>query len=178
MDRLKNFGFLLKDVSRLYVARFEQRASAISLTLNQCKALAELERNEGVSQARLAELTGVDPMAMVRILDRMESDRLIERRPDPADRRARRLYLTEEGKPLVAEVWRMAEQTRAELFAGIGKEDRLVFMRVLGQLHASAGRFEPLPPATPSSAVAAPGAAAEPESTATRAARNAPTASR
>jgi len=149
MDRLKNFGFLLKDLSQRYVARYEQRASAISLTLTQCKALAELEKNEGISQVRLAELTGVDPMTMVRILDRMESDQLIERRPDPEDRRARRLYLTDKGQPLVAEVWRMAELTRGELFSGIGKEDRLVFMRVLEQLHANTSRFGSLPLAAP-----------------------------
>ena len=83
MDRMRNFGFLLKDVSRRYVLRFEQRAREISLTLPQCKALVRLEKNEGVSQARLAELADVEPMTMVRILDRMEADGLLERRPDP-----------------------------------------------------------------------------------------------
>src|ERR1022692_1912304 len=88
MDRLRNFGFLLKDVSRRYVLRFEQRAREILLTLPQCKALVRLEKNEGVSQARLAELAEVEPMTMVRILDRMQADGLLERRPDPADRRS------------------------------------------------------------------------------------------
>ena len=94
MDKLRDFGFLLKDLSRRYVLRFEQHAREISLTLMQCKVLAHLEKNEGASQARLAELTDIEPMMMVRILDRMEADKLLERRPDPADRRARRLYLT------------------------------------------------------------------------------------
>jgi DNA-binding MarR family transcriptional regulator len=89
MDRFKNVGYLLKDVSRRYVARFERHAAEVSLTLMQCKVLLHLSRNEGVSQVRLCELTDVEPMMMVRILDRMEADKLLERRPDPDDRRAR-----------------------------------------------------------------------------------------
>jgi MarR family transcriptional regulator for hemolysin len=145
MDKLKNFGFLLKDLSRRYVLRFEQRADAISLTLTQCKALAQLEQNEGTSQARLAELTDVEPMTMVRILDRMETDQLIERRPDPEDRRARRLYLTDKGRPLVGEVWRLAELTRNEMFSGINKEERLLFMRVLEQMHVNVSALDGQP---------------------------------
>lgn len=137
MDKV-TFGFLLKDLSRLYVLRFEQRACGISLTLTQCRALVELDRNEGTSQVRLAELTDVEPMTMVRILDHMETEHLIERRPDPEDRRVRRLYLTDKGRPLVGEIWRLAELTRAEMFSDISKEDRQVFMRVLKQLHVNA----------------------------------------
>src|SRR5579863_2852687 len=103
-ERLRNFGFLLKDVSRRYVLRFEQRARELSLTLPQCRVLVRLAEHEGVSQARLAELTQVEPMTMVRILDRMEADGLLERRPDPADRRARRLYLTAKVRPLLEQI--------------------------------------------------------------------------
>jgi DNA-binding MarR family transcriptional regulator len=160
MDRLKNFGFLLKDLSRRHVLRFEQRAAAISLTLNQCKVLVHLEQNEGINQARLAELTDVEPMTMVRILDRMETDQLIERRPDPVDRRMRRLYLTDKGKPRVAQVWHLAELTRCEMFEGVSDKDREVFMRVLEQLHASAGALtgQPVDPTE-----AAPAPAADPK---------------
>jgi MarR family transcriptional regulator for hemolysin len=137
MDRLRNFGFLLKDVSRRYVLRFEQRARGISLTLPQCRALVRLDENEGVSQARLAELADVEPMTMVRILDRMQADGLLERRPDPADRRARRLYLTRKAKPLLDQIWRMSELTRAETFAGISRRERETFMGLLERMHTN-----------------------------------------
>jgi MarR family transcriptional regulator for hemolysin len=145
MDRLRNFGFLLKDVSRRYVLRFEQRAREISLTLPQCKALVRLEKNEGVSQARLAELAEVEPMTMVRILDRMQADGLLERRPDPADRRARRLYLTRKARPLLDEIWRLSELTRAETFAGISRHDREVFMGLLERMHGNISALENRP---------------------------------
>src|ERR1700716_1919003 len=132
--RMANCGFLLKEVTRRYVLRFEARAREISLNLAQAKTLVRLEKNEGVSQARLAELAEVDAMAMVRILDRMEADGLLERRPDPADRRARCLYLTPKAKPFLDQIWRLSEATRAEVFAGIGKNERDVFMTVLERI--------------------------------------------
>src|SRR5277367_5189535 len=92
-DRLRNFGFLVRDVSRLYVKNFERHARELELTLQQCKVLAHLSRNEGISQARLAELTETDPMTLVRTLDRMQRDGWIERRADANDRRAHCLYL-------------------------------------------------------------------------------------
>jgi DNA-binding MarR family transcriptional regulator len=139
---MKNFGFLLKDVSRRYVSRFETHARAISMTLMQCKVLVHLEKTEGASQAKLAELTAMEPMMMVRILDRMEADKLLERRADPADRRARRLYLTKKARPMLEEVWRLGDVTRNEMFTGISKADRDVFMRVLERIHENACALE------------------------------------
>ncbi|HTQ37008.1 MAG TPA: MarR family transcriptional regulator [Steroidobacteraceae bacterium] len=131
MDRHQYFGFLLRDVSQRYTARFEQHAREISLTLMQCKVLVHLDKNEGISQARLAQLTGIEPMMMVRLLNRMEKERFLERRSDPADRRARRLYLTEQARPLVDEIWRLAARTRAEMFANVSRQDRDTFVRIL-----------------------------------------------
>jgi MarR family transcriptional regulator, transcriptional regulator for hemolysin len=148
-DRLRNFGFLLKEVSRRYVNRFEVRAAEIPLNLAQAKALVRLEKNEGVSQARLAELAEVDAMAMVRILDRMEAEGLLERRPDPADRRARCLYLTAKAKPILSEIWRLSEEIRAEIFAAVSKAEREQFMDVLERLYDNISRLEGLAPSDP-----------------------------
>jgi MarR family transcriptional regulator for hemolysin len=153
MDRFKNVGYLLKDVSRRYVARFERHAAEVSLTLMQCKVLLHLSRNEGVSQVRPCELTDVEPMMMVRILDRMEADKLLERRPDPDDRRARRLYLTRKAAPILDEIDRISELTRGEIFAGVSKTEREAFLKVLEHIHANACGLE---------AAAAPASAAQP----------------
>ena len=147
MDRFKHVGYLLKDVSNRYVARFERHAEQVSLTLTQCKVLVHLSRNEGASQARLCELTGVEPMMMVRILDRMEADKILERRPDPQDRRARRLYLTRKAAPLLDEIDRIMEVTRSEIFAGVSKADRDAFLKVLEHIHENACALEAATPA-------------------------------
>jgi DNA-binding MarR family transcriptional regulator len=137
MDRLRTFGFLLKDATRLYVQRFEQRARRFGVTLPQCKALGYLSKNEGISQIRLAELAETDPMTLVRILDRMEADGLVERRPDPSDRRARRLYLTSKATPFLDTMWHLADLTRAEAFEGISKKERELFIGILQRVHAN-----------------------------------------
>jgi len=142
MDRFKNVGYLLKDVSRRYVARFERHAEEVSLTLMQCKVLLHLSRSEGASQVRLCELTDIEPMMMVRILDRMEADKLLERRPDPADRRARRLYLTRKATPILDEIDRIMEVTRNEVFAGVSKADREAFLKVLEHVHQNVCALE------------------------------------
>ncbi len=141
----QSFGFLLKEVTRRFVLRFEQRASRLSLTLMQCRALVQLERNEGASQARLAELTDVEPMAMVRILDHMEAEQLIERRVDIHDRRARSLYLTDKARPLLSEIWRLAEISREEIFEHVKPADRETFLRVLERMHVNICRLESQP---------------------------------
>ena len=147
-DRHRNFGFLLKEVTRRYVNRFEVRAAEIPLNLAQAKALVRLEKNEGVSQARLAELAEVDPMTMVRILDRMEAEGLLERRPDPADRRARCLYLTAKAKPILGEIWRLSDEIRAEIFAGVSKAEREQFMTVLERVYDNISQLDGSAPST------------------------------
>jgi DNA-binding MarR family transcriptional regulator len=135
MDRLRTIGFLLKDVTRLYTRRFEERAQGLSLTLAQCKALSYLESYEGVSQKRLAELTELDPMSLVRMLDRMEADGWVERRSDPADRRARSLCLTAKAKPILEHIATLAKETRAEALHGLNEEERTQLTRLLARVH-------------------------------------------
>ncbi len=134
MDQLRNFGFLLKSVSKEYTLRFETRAKEISLTLPTCKVLAYLERYEGISQAKLADLTNIEPMMIVRIIDHMEDEGLVKRQPDPADRRAKKLFLTVKSKPILKEIWRLSDLTRTETFAGISQADKKTFLDVLAKL--------------------------------------------
>ena len=134
-DRLRNFGFLVRDVYRLYAKHFERYASEIELTLPQCKVLGHLSRNEGISQARLAELTDTDPMTLVRTLDRMQQDGWIERRPDPSDRRAHQLFLREAAKPVLQRIWKIADQARNEVLADLSAAEREQLIELLERVH-------------------------------------------
>jgi DNA-binding MarR family transcriptional regulator len=142
-DRLRNFGFLLRDVHRLYTKHFERYARDIELTLPQCKVLGHLSRNEGISQARLAELTDTDPMTLVRTLDRMQQDQWIERRPDPEDRRAHRLYLRDAAKPIMARMWKLADQARQEALSALSVAEREQLMDLLERVHGALLQLEP-----------------------------------
>jgi DNA-binding MarR family transcriptional regulator len=147
VNPVRTFGFLLKDTTRLYVERFEQRAGALGLTLPQCKALVYLADHEGISQVQLAELTDLEPMTLVRTLDCLESHGWLERRSDPADRRARRLYLKPKGKPLVDDIWHLVALTRREAFAGIPKKHADLMIELLEKIQSNFLSLEPLQPA-------------------------------
>lgn len=145
MDRMRNFGFILKNIERLYTKRFEALAQELSLTLPQCKALFLLSRNEGISQKRLAELSEIEPMTLVRILDRMESDGWVERRPDPNDRRARTLYVTAGATPILEQIEKLSAQMRTEALSGLGAEQRNQLMGLLEHVYQNllATKVEP-----------------------------------
>jgi DNA-binding MarR family transcriptional regulator len=136
-DKIRNFGFLVRDVSRLCAKRFERNARELELTLPQCKVLAHLARNEGISQARLAELTETDPMTLVRTLDRMQQDGWVERRLDPADRRAHCLFLLDPARPIVERIWKFAEQTRSEALMALSQGEREQLVDLLEHVHGT-----------------------------------------
>jgi MarR family transcriptional regulator, transcriptional regulator for hemolysin len=135
-DSLQNFGFLLRDVSRLSAKNFGRHSRELEITVSQCKVLAYLQRHEGISQTRLAELTETDPMTLVRTLDRMQQDGWIERRTDPEDRRAHRLYLRDAARPVLKRIWKIADQSRAEALAALSAIEREQLVSLLQRVHA------------------------------------------
>ncbi len=123
-DFERAFGFVLHEAARLLSKRFDQKARAIGLTRAQCSVLFRLSMQEGMNQARLAELMEMEPISLARLVDRMEQAGWTERRADPADRRARRLYMTAKAKPVYERMIAVGLETRGEALAGISQADR------------------------------------------------------
>src|SRR3954447_25460282 len=96
----RHLGFLLHDVARLLRTRFDQRARVLGLSRAQWSVLAHLSRNEGIRQNALADILEVEPITLARLLDRLEESGMVERRVDPNDRRARRLFVCPAAPPL------------------------------------------------------------------------------
>jgi DNA-binding MarR family transcriptional regulator len=117
-------GFLLHDVARLLKRRFEQNARGTGLTRSQWQVLAHLAPNEGIHQGKLAELLDVEAITLGRIVDKLENQGLIERRPHPTDRRIWLLHLTPAARPKVAQLRRLGDITRGEALAGLSEVDR------------------------------------------------------
>ncbi|SLN24353.1 MarR family winged helix-turn-helix transcriptional regulator [Oceanibacterium hippocampi] len=117
-------GFMLSDVSRLLRRNFLRRAQEHGLTQAQWKALFHLARQEGVNQATLAESMEVQPITLARLIDKLAEAELVERRPDPADRRAFRLFLTAKAKPLLDQMWTLARESREEAMEGLSEAER------------------------------------------------------
>ena len=146
MDLHRHFTFRLDEVARLYSRRFEERAREMPLTLTQCKALAVLANCEGVSQARLAQISEVDPARLVRILDRLEAVGWAERRSDPHDRRAHVLAITESAKPVVERVWEIVRETSTKALMGVSSDELHLLLDVFERVHANLLALEPVAP--------------------------------
>lgn len=99
-------SFLIRDVARLLRRRFDDGAeeSVLGLTRNQSFVLVYVAQEEGLSQAHLAHQLQIEPIALVRLLDRLEEAGLVERRLDPRDRRVWRLYLTPAAAPVLKRI--------------------------------------------------------------------------
>ncbi len=119
-----NIGAMLADTSRLIRRAFDERARSIGVTRPQWQVLTTLRRHEGSNQGSLAELLDVEPITLSRMLDRLQQARLVERRPDPADRRAWCLYLTPKGNALLKDLKPLGEQVVAMALEGMSPAER------------------------------------------------------
>lgn len=139
LDLDRSFGFLVNDVSRLFGRRFDHNGQQrrLGLTRAQCRILGYLARNEGINQAGLADLLEIRPMTLVRQIDRMEDTGWIERRADPGDRRARRLFLTEKGRRVLSRIWDVASETRGEALARLSVSEADELIEMLRRVHAT-----------------------------------------
>ncbi len=131
------FGYLVSNVARLLRKVFDQRAREVGLSLAQCRTMAFLARHEGINQAGLADLLEIQPISLARLLDRMELAGWVERRADPEDRRAHRLYLTEKARPVLDQVEAMAADVRTGALAGLTDEEKDMLMGTLTQVHGN-----------------------------------------
>ena len=137
MSEQPTLGYLLNDAARLIRRRFEQESRDIPMTSAQLQIVARLKRHEGLSQAALAGLLDIDPMTLSRHIDRMEAAGLVERRPDPNDRRARRLHTTEHARALLEPMRARAETVYADALAGLPPEARDALMDSLQTIIAN-----------------------------------------
>src|SRR5690242_4446779 len=146
LDLERSFGFLVNDVARLFGRRFDHNGRRLGLTRAQCRTLGYIARNEGINQAGLADLLEIRPMTLVRQIDRMEEAGWIERRPHPADRRARRLFLTAKARPILGRILDVANETRDEALARLKPAEAGQLIDLLKRVHATLSERVPQPP--------------------------------
>jgi MarR family transcriptional regulator for hemolysin len=132
----RTFGFLVREVGRLMKRHFERRARQTGLPLTRLQAAVMLfiARHEGVSQAEVATRLDIEPIALVRMLDKLCEEGLVERRPHPTDRRVRALWLRPAARPVIARILALNEAIREEAFVGLEPETRALLVQVLGRI--------------------------------------------
>ncbi|BAN48374.1 MarR family winged helix-turn-helix transcriptional regulator [Metapseudomonas resinovorans] len=133
----ESLGFLLADVSRLMRRGFEQNISGSTLTLGQARALAHVARNEGCRQVELAEQLEVKPITLARLLDQLEQAGLVERRADPDDRRAYRLYLRHEAEQALGDIRTAGTALLSQAMQGIDETEAAALASALRKMRVN-----------------------------------------
>jgi MarR family transcriptional regulator for hemolysin len=137
----REFAFTLMDVARLMKTYADQRARQFGISKAQWGVLMRLQLAEGLNQAELAEMLDLQPITLTRLLDVLASNRLIERRPDPNDRRANKLYLTPAARPLLEQLNELGADMMSNVLDGI---DQSTVERMLSDLQDVRGNLRGL----------------------------------
>ncbi len=112
----------LVESSRLLRNYIDHRAKTRGTTRAQWIVLFRLREQEGLSQVDLADVLELQPISLVRLLDRLVEHGLLERRHDPKDRRANRLFLTERGRQLVDDLDSLRDAIATDVLHGVPAE--------------------------------------------------------
>ncbi len=146
-------AFLLSQVGIHASKRFAERIAAVDLSPPLFRVLNLVAAAEGHSQQAIAAAIEIPPSRMVALVDELEQRGLVERRPEPKDRRVRALFLTAAGKRSLARGREIAQQHEEELTAGMAAADRkrlvdllqkIVDAQAIGQgVHPGLGEKDP-----------------------------------
>lgn len=130
-------GFLIHDVSRMRRKAFDQLMKPLGITRAQWWVLANLSRQDGMTQVQLADILDVGKASLGTLVERLEAGGWVERRGDPVDRRAKRIYLARNAQQLLVKM-RTAERAFNErTMANLTAADRTELVRLLSSLKKS-----------------------------------------
>lgn len=130
-------GGLVHEIDRLVKKRFDRFAETTGMSRAQWHVLAQVHKRPGINQAALADIVGVEPITICRMVDRLEAQGLVERQPDPGDRRARLVHLTDTARPGIERMKAVAQTLFAEALDGITPEEEALLLSLLGRIHAN-----------------------------------------
>ena len=127
-------GYLLVDAVRLLRRDFRARSKGMRLTPALAKLLFYIHRDPGSRQTELAQRLEVTPVTLGRMIDRLAERRYVRRVPDPADRRALRVYIDRAGEPLVGRMDRQSLETTARALNGFSRTEQAALIRQLNRI--------------------------------------------
>ena len=133
--------FQITDVARAMRTHVDQRAREHGMTRAQWGVLLRLERQEGMMQAEMAEALEIQPISVARLIDRLCSQELVERRPHPSDRRANCLYLTDKGRVTLSSFVPLGREISASVLASLSEAETAslldMLLRIKGNIRKS-----------------------------------------
>jgi MarR family transcriptional regulator, transcriptional regulator for hemolysin len=134
MSLRRDLAFTINDVARLLRTYADQKAAQYGMSRAKWAVLARLDRFEGLKQTELADMLDLQPISLTRLLDSLCANGLIERRADPDDRRAKRLFLTPAARPLLDRLGDLAEELMGTALAGLDQRDSKALLAQLSTI--------------------------------------------
>ena len=134
-------SFLIHDVSRMRRRAYDQFMKPLRVTRAQWWVLAHLSRHDGMMQTQLAEVLDVGKASLGDVVGSLEAAGLVDRRADPSDKRARRVYLTRRAQALIKRMTRMEVDFNEQILAAISPEERLRLIDSLTHIKAALAEF-------------------------------------
>jgi len=141
-DLHRNVGFVVHDVARLMRTAFDRRGRELGLTRSQWWVLTALYAKEGVTQSELADFMELEKATLGRLLDRLEEKDWVERRPDPIDRRIKRVYLTDTVQGLMRQLRSIAAEIRSDAVSGLSRDEQEVLFDLLARVKGNLQQFD------------------------------------
>ncbi|MAP12855.1 MAG: MarR family transcriptional regulator [Gammaproteobacteria bacterium] len=133
----ERFTHALVHVSKRWRWCLDKRLSRTGLTQARWSTLLQVKRGgEGLGQRQLADFVGIEGATLVPLLDSLTKLDLVERRPDPDDRRVKTVHLTRAAEPVLDEIETIADDLRSELLTGVADSDLRACIRVLEHIRA------------------------------------------
>ncbi len=134
IDPTNLFGFLIQDIARLLSRAFEQQASELNISRPQARLLAYVALSEGAKQTEIAALMDIQKITLTKLVDGLETMKLIERRPDPSDRRVRRLYMAAGAHSVLDNIWQLLSEVSNAALAPLSSERKLALIEDLATI--------------------------------------------
>ena len=134
-------GFLLHDVSRLRRSAYDQLMKPLAVTRSQWWVLAHLSRHDGMTQTQLADVLDSGKASLGDVLEGLERGGWIERRCDPADKRARRVYLAKPARGLIDRMTILEDAFNAQILKDLNVLERAALLRSLSKIRRAIARF-------------------------------------
>jgi DNA-binding MarR family transcriptional regulator len=135
--RLDSLGYQIAQLNRLYDRRLQEALQDLGVAPGQFAPLVMLFEQDGLTQAELCRRINVEQPTMANTLDRMERDGLVQRRPDPADKRRATIHLTARAADIRAAVMDRARRVAGQAVQGLTAPEQDQLFALIARLSDS-----------------------------------------
>lgn len=135
-DFSSDLPFLMADCTRLYATNLDRRLrnSGLTLSRSQWRVIAHLYRKDGLTQTELAELLSIEKAPLGTLLEKLEKSELIERHCDTQDKRAKRVYISDEGRKIIPLIREQADLLKTLSTTDISSDEMDLLVQFLQKI--------------------------------------------